>query len=828
MLSGVRVREGQDSQPLQRPEAAEAACAHCGLPVPAELRGADAALQFCCAGCRTVHTALREWGLEEGWSRRLREAAAAPRPARSSGRSFAEFDDPSLLAACAEVKEGRGRVELYLEGVHCAACAWLVERLPKIVPGVESARLDLTRGVAEVRWDPARVSLSAAARALDRLGYPPHPAQKGEAELRRAEERRELVRIGVAGALAGNLMGIAFALYGGSLHSIEPGFQSFFRWTSLALAAFSLAWPGRVFLRGGWNALRARAPHADLPIALGLLAGFLGGAWNVWRGEGEVYFEAVGILVFLLLTGRFLQRRQQRRAHDSLALLHALAPAVARLLSSAGPAREVPVAALRAGDRVEVLAGEGVPADGRIVAGSSGFDLALLTGESRPVELGPGAAVHAGTTSLSSRIEMEVERTGAETRVGRIAALVARSAAERAPIVLFADRMAGWFTAAVLLIAAGTAAFWSSLGTATALDRAMALLLVACPCALGMATPLALTAAIGRAARRGFLVKRGAALERLARPGVLILDKTGTLTEGRFALRGWSGSAETAQLAAALEAQAAGPHAAALRELAPPGLALPVAAQVRLTPGHGVEGEVGGRRVLAGSPAFAAACGAPVPAAQLEAALARGLTPVAVAVDGRFAGLAELGDALRPGAAQMVKDLRARGWELRILSGDHPRVVEAVARELDVPPAQARGGASPEDKVAAVHEARAAAQGRAVVMVGDGVNDAAALAAADVGVAVRGGAEASLQAADVHLGGAEGLTAIVELLAGARRTLGAVHRALLVSLAYNGVAVGLAATGLISPILAAILMPVSSLTVVALAFRARTFSPAAA
>lgn len=795
-------------------------CAHCGLPIPAGLS------RFCCSGCSTVHAALLEWGLDEGWGRRLREAGAAPRPARSTGRSFEEFDDPSLLGACAEVADGRGRAELYLEGVHCAACAWLVERLPKILPGVESARLDLGRGVAEVRWDATRVSLAAVARALDRLGYPPHPARRGEAELRRAEERRELVRIGAAGAIAGNLMGIAFALYGGSLHSIEPGFQTFFRWTSCGLATLSLAWPGRGFLRGGWNALRARAPHADLPIALGLLAGWLGGAWNTWRGAGEVYFEAVGLLVFLLLAGRFLQRRQQRRAHDALSLLHALAPAVARLLNAQGHAREVPVAALRPGDRVEVRAGEGVPADGRIVAGSSGFDLSLLTGESQPVTLGIGAAVHAGTTSLSSSVILEVERTGAETRVGRIAELVARASAERAPIVHFADRMAGWFTAAVLLIALGTAIYWSSRGgAALALDRAMALLLVACPCALGMATPLALTAAIGRAARRGYLVKSGAALERLARPGILILDKTGTLTEGRFSLRAWSGDAEAAALAAALEAQAAGPHAAALRLLAPPGAALPAAGSIHFSPGRGVEGVVAGRRVLAGSPDFARERGVSVPAALLEAALAQGRTPVAVAVDGRFAGLAELGDALRPGAAEMVRELRARGWELRILSGDHPRVVAAIARELGIAAEAARGGASPEDKVAAVQAARAASGGRAVVMVGDGVNDAAALAAADVGVAARGGAEASLQAAEVHLSGEEGLSAISGLLAGARRSLRAVHRALLVSLAYNALAVGLAAAGFISPILAAILMPVSSLTVVALAFRARTFAP---
>jgi Cu2+-exporting ATPase len=789
--------------------------------VPAGLLRADEREQFCCAGCRTVHFALREWGLAEGWVRRLRETEAAPRPARVSGRSFEEFDDPALLSACGELRDGHGRAELYLEGVHCAACAWLVERLPRIVPGVTSARLDLGRGVAEVRWEAARTGLGAIARALDRLGYPPHPARAGETESRRAEDRRGLIRIGVAGAIAGNLMVIAFALYGGHFAGMEASFHSFFRWTACGLAAVSIFGPGRVFLRGAWASLRARAPHLDLPIALGLLAGWLGGLWNTTRGAGEVYFEGLGLLVFLLLVGRFLQRRQQRRAHDALALLHALAPNTARRVDADGTAREVPVAALRIGDSVEVRAGDSVPADGRIARGAAGFDLALLTGESRPVEVGEGGAVWAGTTCLTAPVVLTVERTGAETRIGRIADLVARAAQERAPMVLFADRMAGWFTALVILLAGLTAFAWRGAGLETALDRAIALLIVACPCALGMATPLALTAAIGRAARRSILVKSGAALERLARPGVLLLDKTGTLTEGRFALRAWHGQVETARLVAALEAGVSGPHAAALRGLsAEP----PPATEVRHVPGRGVTGRVAAHTVIVGSPAFAAEQGATVPEALLEAALARGRTPVAVVVDGAFAGLAELGDALRPGAADLVKDLRARGWQVHVLSGDHPRLVEAAARELGLEPAAARGGASPEDKVAAVHAARAAASGRAVVMVGDGVNDAAALAAADVGVAVRGGAEASFEAADVHLGAEDrGVAAIADLLSGARRTMTAVHRALSVSLAYNLLGIALAMSGVLNPVLAAILMPFSSLTVIALAFRAKSF-----
>jgi Cu2+-exporting ATPase len=366
---------------------------------------------------------------------------------------------------------------------------------------------------------------------------------------------------------------------------------------------------------------------------------------------------------------------------------------------------------------------------------------------------------------------------------------------------------------------------WLLVDPSRALDATMALLIVTCPCALGLATPLAVSAAVGRAARRGILIKGGDVLERLAHPGLMLLDKTGTLTEGRTRLVRWQGPKQVKPLVRALEAHSAHHLAralvSALDDSAPP-LA---AGDVRETPGGGISGTVQGRRVAVGSRAFLAAAGAgPAPWADaFERELAGALTPVFVAVDGEALAAAAFGDPLRPDATQTVDRLRRLGWELGILSGDHPAVVDAVGRTLEVPAQRRQAAASPEAKLAAVERAvaRSSLQ-RPVVMVGDGVNDAAALAAASVGVAVHGGAEASLAAADVFIDH-PGLEPLLGLVSGARAAVRVIRRNLALSLAYNLLGATLAVAGIISPLVAAVLMPLSSLTVVTISYRSRTF-----
>jgi len=803
---------------------AATACSHCGLPVPAGLVVAGEVRQFCCAGCRAVYHAIAESGLE----RYYQLADGERRPAVVTSRRYRELDDPAFARLHVRpLGAGLARTTLYLEGVHCTACVWLTERLPALLPGVVELRLDLGRRLADVIWDPARVSLSAVARRLDSLGYPVHPWRSADRErLRRREDRALWIKIGVAGAAAANIMLLAAALYAGMFADMAVGDTRFFRWASLILAVPAIGYASTPFFRSAVAALRAGRVHLDLPIALGITAGVGWGVVNTIRGRGEIYFDSVSMLVFLLLVARWVQARQHRRAASAAELLVALTPGMARRV---GPdpsvVTEVAIEAIAVGDLIAVRAGETIPVDGVVASGRGTIDAALLTGEPRPVRVGPGDPVCAGTVSLSAPLQLRTTATGEDTRVGKLAARIDEEARRRAPIVRAADRIAARFVLGAIGAALVTALAWLAIEPRAAVDHAMALLIVTCPCALGLATPLALSVAIGRAARRGLLIKGGDAVERLAHPGLLLLDKTGTVTSGALALCGWRGDESAVAPAAALEATSGHPLARAMVAAGGAGeSATARVSDVCETPGAGIQGRVDGVAVAVGSPRFAVELtGAHLPgllAAGVAEFAARAWTPVVVCVGDRAVAVAGFGDPVRDDAAAAIATLRGAGWRIGLLSGDDPDVVRTVGDQLGIPAEACRGGASPEDKLAVV---RAALADGPVVMVGDGVNDAAALAAATCGIAVHGGAEASLAAADV-LCRRPGLQPLVELELGARRTMAVIRRNFTFSLLYNLTGATLAIAGLLHPLIAAVMMPLSSITVVTSSTRTRAFA----
>lgn len=720
---------------------------------------------------------------------------------------------------------------LAVEGIHCAACVWLIERLGRVCPGVEQSSVSFPRRTVTVRWRSGQVRLSQIARALQTLGYSPSPVTPGQdAGPATRENRRHLTRLGVAGAAAGNNMLIATALYLGLFQGMEAGHLWLLRLASCLVGLLSLLGPGRVFFQGAWAAIRTRTPHVDLPLALGLAAGGLGGVANTLAGRGEIYFDSLSMLVFLLLVGRYIQFRQQRRAADAIDLLYRMTPPFA-WKKEAGEITQVAAELLVAGDRIEVRAGETVPADGKIVAGETLIDESILTGESEAVSRVVGTSLSAGTLNLRAPVELEVTAAGDQTRLAGILKLVQSAAGDRPVVVQWADRLGGWFVVAVMAVAVVTLLCWMGAGSSRALDHMVALLVVACPCALAMSTPLALSVALGRGAKRGILIRGGDVLTRLSRPGRIWLDKTGTLTVGRMRVVEWHGDEALKGLVAAVEAHSAHPIAAAFAPavfpLVPEADALPAAApvarDVQQSAEGGIAGTVGGMRLLIGRESFvcgqlgSGACAGWQ--AQSAGVLAAGLSPVFVAVDGSVRAVAGVGDPVRPDAAALVGELRRQGWRVGILSGDHPAVVARLAKQLGIDGVDALGGLAPEEKVARVGRREGV---ETVLMVGDGVNDSPALAAADVGVAVHSGAFASLQAAPVWLA-RSGIGEIATLLSAGRKTVRTIRLAVLVSLAYNLLAIGLAAGGLIHPLLAAGLMPVSSLSVVALAVAGRSF-----
>jgi len=801
--------------PTLAPASTDTRCALCSALVPSSMIEAGHELQFCCHSCSGAYSVLNACTLP----------GAAPLHVPEN--AFAAFDEPDFHALHVRSLAGSLRsAELLLENVTCASCVWPLERLPQMLRGVVEARMDLRHNTLRVTWDSSVVSLSAIATLLLRIGHRSHPAQGREAaQVRRAEDRAMLVRLAIAGALSGNIMMIAFAIYGGILNNALDEYHTVFRWLSMGLGVWSLVGPGRLFFARAWQAIRTRRMNLDLPICIALVVGGVSGVVNTVLGRGELYFDSLSMLVFLLLVGRYIQHRQQRWATDSLELLFSLTPRSARRVENAAGVesiREVPAEKLQIGDVVEIRPGESVPADGVIECGDTDLDTSLLTGESMPVHAGATAIVHTGTVNLTSTIRVRATATGTDTRAARLMKLVEEASTRKPAITKFTDRAGERFVVGIALLGLATYFIWRYIDPSVALDHTTALLIVTCPCALGFAAPMVTAIAIGRGARRGILVKGGDVLETLARPGLMLLDKTGTLTRGEASVQHWTGDSEALRFAVALEKHSVHPVARAIIAYSPDESEAH-ASHARHTVGGGLEGQVEGQRIVVGSPEFVLSSINTRAIEGVSQIAATGLTPVVVAINGAVRGVFGIGDSLRDDALTSIDRLRSQGWRIGILSGDHPAVVTRIAQQLSIDPGDCRGGLSPEDKAAFVRDAIASANNGPVVMVGDGVNDAAALSTASVGIAVHGGAEASLAAADVYLAH-PGLSPIVELVNAGDRSLRGVKATLWASLFYNLSAAGLAVGGIIDPIVAAIFMPFSSMTVLTIAFVWRTFA----
>ncbi|MDQ8707318.1 heavy metal translocating P-type ATPase [Streptomyces sp. LHD-70] len=742
-------------------------------------------------------------------------------------------------------------VELAIGGMTCASCSSRIERKLNRLDGV-LASVNLATEKAKVAY-PDGVEVSALIATVEKLGYtaeeitPPEPEPEPLADSEAVPAEAE---DGETGALRRRLLVSAVLALPVVLMAMVPALQfDNWQWLSLTLAAPVVVWGGLPFHRAAWTNARHGAATMDTLVSVGTLAAF---GWSLWAlffgtagmpgmrhgfdltvartdGSGALYLEvAAGVVTFILL-GRYLEARAKRKAGAALRSLLELGAKDATVLRGGREVR-VPAGQLRVGDRFVVRPGEKVATDGTVVEGSSAVDASLLTGESVPADVTVGDAVTGATVNTSGRLVVEASRVGADTQLGRMARLVEDAQSGKAAVQRLADRIAAVFVPVVLLIAAATLGAWLGMtgDAAAAFTAAVAVLIIACPCALGLATPTALLVGTGRGAQLGILIKGPEVLESTRRVDTVVLDKTGTVTTGRMELHDvyaaeGTDEKELLRYAGALEHASEHPVAQAIAQGAQAvgDAPLPAPEAFVNVPGLGVRGSVEGHTLLVGRARLLTESGIELPA-ELSAALAdaqaRGRTAVVVAWDGVARGALTVADAVKETSAEAVRELRALGLTPVLLTGDNRAVAETVAAEVGID--EVRAEVLPQDKVAAVRELQAA--GRTVAMVGDGVNDAAALATADLGLAMGTGTDAAIEAGDVTLVRGD-LRVAADAIRLSRRTLGTIKGNLFWAFGYNVAALPLAAAGLLNPMIAGAAMAFSSVFVVTNSLRLKSF-----
>ena len=713
-------------------------------------------------------------------------------------------------------ESGLEQVEFFAEGMHCANCARSIRTRVGALPGVQQVEVNLTTARVSVAWDPRRSRLGAVLDTVERLGFHAVPLNGAAGSAAQdAERRRSLKRIGLAGLAAMQMSMYTVGLYAGALSGIDPWLEVLLRVTAMLIAVPVMFYSGAPFLRGAWHDLRRRSLGMDVPVAAALLLAFFASVINTWRGSGAIYFDSVAMFIFFLLVGRHVEMNVRRGSLNAgEALVRSLPVTVTRLRADGGSER-VALAAVGTGDRLVVALGAVIPVDCILESGATMVDESLITGEAVPMTRHTGADLPGGAINLGAACTVRAKADALHSTLASIAALIERAQSGRPPQALAADRAASHFVFWIVLLAAAVAGLWLWLDPARAFGATLAVLVVTCPCALSLATPVALAAASTRLARRGVLVTRADALERLAAIDTVVLDKTGTLTRacmqlGEVRCLGGLDRDRSLTIAASLEQHSAHPLAAAFTAATTARLAL---TEARECAGRGVEGYIDGATWRIGRRDYVAEMRS-TPLAPETAGDEDEFVWLGSATG--FAAAFALTDTLRADAVTAVGSLRALGLSIRIASGDRRSTVARVAATLGI--SEAAGRMAPLEKLALI--GRLQEQGRRVLMVGDGINDGPVLAAAHVSCAMGGGAALAHAAADLLLMN-ESLTAVAAAIHIARGTRGLVRSNLRWALGYNLCAVPLAAAGLVSPWLAALGMSASSLYVVE---RARRFA----
>ena len=794
--------------------AGNSCCFHCGLPVASdsmfEARIGQAMQSFCCPGCQAVAELIDSAGLDRYY--RFYQPAGEAIDNDDRNRVYRVFDEPEFQAQFVHSRnQQEAAAELLLAGVHCAACVWLVEHFLARQPGVINAQLNFEQQRLTLQWNPQVVSLSHLCELLAKLGYPPQPfTVQQQQQLQQREYHQWLRRLGVAGIGMMQVGMYSVGLYAGDFQSIAENHRDLLRWTSLLITTVVVVYAAGPFFSNAWRGLKQKQPGMDLPVAVAVGLAYLASILATVTGEGEVYFDSIVMVTFLLLGGRFLEMRARHSSARVQQSLFNLLPEMVNCLDSDGQALLTPLYKLRAGDRIVIKPGEVIAVDGIITEGCSSVDESQLTGEFMPHTRQPGDRVVAGSVNGSSRLLVEVSAVGPDCQLAAIDSLLQQGREHKPGMAQFADRLARVFIVIVLILAALTWLVWQWLDPARAFPAMFAVLVVSCPCALSLAMPTVLTVATRRLRELGILVTRSHVWEQLADIDTVVCDKTGTLTLGRLTISAirpvadWSAE-RCLQLAAALERDSTHPVARAFAHHAGP-------STFRITdwhyhPGAGISAEVEGAHWRLGRAGFAAAAVTAPEQSGQWLLLSRDTAAVC---------WFRLEDELREDSAAFVAAMQQRQWPVQLLSGDHSDHVGSVASQLGIDCWQA--GMTPAAKLAHIRQLQQ--QGKKVLMLGDGINDVPVLAAADVSIAMADASDLAKTQADCVLTSGR-LMAVADLLALAATTRQRVRQNLFWALSYNLGAMPLAAIGLVPPWLAAVGMSLSSLLIVANALRLR-------
>ncbi|HHX8509899.1 TPA: heavy metal translocating P-type ATPase [Vibrio diabolicus] len=778
-------------------------CYHCGEDVPAntdfkvDILGESR--KMCCPGCETVAQTIVDSGLVSYYQYRTAPAEKADLVPEQL-QALIHYDNEDVQSEFVRNRENVSEVTLSLEGVSCAACAWLIEKQVSNTAGLVSIRVNTTTNRALLAWDKTQVRLSELLSVIHKLGYKaaPFEADKQEASYHRMM-KQYLYRLGIAGLATMQVMMLAVALYLEVFGDLEPEFKNYFRWVSLIFATPVLLYSALPFYLNAWRSIKGRTLGMDVPVSIALIFAYVASLIATVTEQGEVFFESISMFTFFLLVGRFLEMRARRKAAAASGNLLKLIPAIATTLDG----EQIPVKTLKVGDRIRVLPGEHIPADGKVISGRIHIDESMLTGESVHVVKREGDAVYAGTLNGDESFELEVMSCKADSMISNIVRLQDEAQHSKPKIAEIADVVARYFVGAILIISAGTWFYWHQTKPDDAFWIMLSVLVATCPCALSLATPTALTCATSRMGNFGILLRKGHVFETLCKINHLVVDKTGTLTKGDIEICDTKVLSDLPKedclsLAAALEAHANHPIARSFASYANDDF---VVYEVQNVIGSGIEGIWNGKVVKIGSTAF-------VQGKESEESHA-----VYLSVDGEHVASFYYRDPIRKESKAFVQRFADAGIKTTLLTGDSLSNARPVANEIGIDHVVA--SAKPEDKLAYL---KSLDEDSITMMVGDGINDAPTLAGAHLSVAMGGGTDVAKASADMTLLG-DNLEKLLEARLLALRTRKIIRENLAWSLGYNLLILPLAVAGLVAPYIAVVGMSASSIIVVSNSLR---------